>query len=411
MRFFSYDFVFSNKPRHRVARHATFWSIFIVFSAVLYGFIPISHGVPGKFNIPVWLIFLSSFGDAILFTINHALLTYLILYFLLPRYFFKEKYVLLFIGLVVCVFLSLLVSVFVSEVLVEGFHTMLGELASKHLRNSATANISSARRSPLGAALMAGLRGGLTIAGFATAIKLSKHWYLKQKALQQTEKEKLTAELQLLKAQLHPHFLFNTLNNLYALTLAKSDQSPEVVLKLSGLLSYILYECNVPEVPLKKEIQILKNYAELEQMRYGSRVEVSLNFTGDIEHKTIAPLLLLPFVENAFKHGSSEQIEQAWISLDLSVEEKILKFKLINSKNEDAPMESNRGGIGLQNVRKRLELIYPGRHELKISAQNEIFVVNLTLELNEISSVQSDELSVRKDSTSSVLSSEVTVVN
>jgi phage shock protein PspC (stress-responsive transcriptional regulator) len=389
MRFFSYDFVFSNEPRHRLARHATFWLAFALFSTVLYGFVPISNGVSEKFSIPIWLIFLFSFGDALLFNINHALLTYLILYFLLPRYFFKEKYMLLIVGLVVCIFISLVVSVFISEVIIEGwFHTLRGDMLAKHLKNPllapkfAASKFAASNRTPIGAALMAGLRGGLTISGFATAIKLSKYWYLKQKALQQTEKEKLTAELQLLKSQIHPHFLFNTLNNLYALTLTKSDKSPEVVLKLSRLLSYMLYECNVAEVPLEKEIQVICNYAELEQMRYGNRLDVSLNFTGPIVGTTIAPLLLIPFVENAFKHGPSEQIELAWISLDLSLADNRLRFKLINSKNKDAVVLAHQSGIGLQNVKKRLELIYPGRHSLRLLVEDEMYVVNLVIDLN-----------------------------
>ena len=382
MRLFGRDFVFSDRPRHRIARHAAFWTAFILFSTLIYGAIPITAGVVEKYSVPVWFLFVSTLGDSVLFTINHALLTYLILYFLLPRYFFREKYVLLAVGMVVCVFVSVGVSVLVSALLVDQYHIVLGEMAAKHLRRTQV-------KMPVGhpnyliSALMAGLRGGLTVAGFAAAIELCKHWYLKQKALQQVEKEKLTAELQLLKAQLHPHFLFNTLNNLYALTLARSEKSPGVVLKLSGLLSYMLYECNVPEIPLDKELHNIRTYVELERMRYGNRVDVSLNFAGDFREKKIAPLLLMPFLENAFKHGSSEQIEQAWISLDISVEGKTLKFKLINSKNDEMPMPPNAGGIGLQNVRKRLELIYPGRYELNTSAQGEVFVVSLTLVLSE----------------------------
>ena len=197
----------------------------------------------------------------------------------------------------------------------------------------------------------------------------------------QTEKEKLTAELQLLKAQVHPHFLFNTLNNLYALTLRKSDGAPEMVLKLSGLLSYMLYECNATEVPLEKEIRMLENYVDLEKLRYGSRLDVSLNFTGDIRGKTITPLLLIPFVENAFKHGSSEQLEQAWISLDLAVEGNRMSFKLVNSKDANESPGGGAGGIGLVNVRKRLELIHANNYELKITPQEETFLVYLSLEL------------------------------
>lgn len=181
---------------------------------------------------------------------------------------------------------------------------------------------------------------------------------------------------------MHPHFLFNTLNNLYALTLRKADNSPAVVLKLSELLSYMLYDCNAPEVSLEKEIAFMQNYIGLEQLRYGDRLDMSVQISGDYPHKPIAPLLLVPFLENAFKHGTSEQLEQAWMHLDLSVQGTTLKFKLINSREATEQDESPVGGIGLHNVRKRLQLLYPDRYDLRVVAETETFMVALTLELS-----------------------------
>jgi len=371
MRLSSYDFVFSNAPRHRIARHAAFWGLFVLFSTFIYGYRPeLIHYLPS--HITWGHIFANAFAEASIYCINHILLSYAIIYWVIPHYLLKGRYLALSLSLLICVALSGVLSVILSRYLINGYREAIGMPPNLM---------------PVVSAFMGGLRGGITIAGFAAAVKLAKYWYLKQQAFQQVEKEKLTAELQLLKAQLHPHFLFNTLNNLYALTLTRSAHSPEVVLKLSGLLSYMLYECNGPEVSLAKEIQMLQNYVELERMRYGDRVEVSLNFTGDISGQVIAPLLLIPFVENAFKHGVSEQIEQAWISLDLSVENNMLRFKLINSKNaDDQTSPALTGGIGLQNVRKRLELLYPGQYELKISGQEEIFVINLNLQLHDAES-------------------------
>jgi LytS/YehU family sensor histidine kinase len=233
--------------------------------------------------------------------------------------------------------------------------------------------------------LMAGLRGGIQTGGFAATIKLLKYFYFKQRDNQQLLQEKLTAELQLLKSQVHPHFLFNTLNNLYSLTLTKSDQAPEIVVKLSGLLRYMLYECNTPKVPLMKEISMLNSYIELEKLRYGAHLDISVSIRGDLEHKQIAPLLLLPFIENSFKHGASELLDQAWISLDIFVKEDTLRFKLINSKPENTLPLNNEinhsAGIGLTNVKKRLALIYPGLHELKVTTEEDTFIVNLSLTL------------------------------
>jgi LytS/YehU family sensor histidine kinase len=143
----------------------------------------------------------------------------------------------------------------------------------------------------------------------------------------------------------------------------------------------MLYECNEAEVPLTKEAEIIKNYIELEKMRYGNRLDVSLNISGDVGSKLIAPLLLLPFLENSFKHGTSNQIDQCWISLDLRVEGDTMKFKLINSRSN---VEDNNiaGGLGLSNAKKRLELLYPSRYNLKLIPDEETFTVSLVMQLN-----------------------------
>ena len=126
----------------------------------------------------------------------------------------------------------------------------------------------------------------------------------------------------------------------------------------------------------------MRNYIGLEQLRYGDRLDMSINISGDCEHTRIAPLLLIPFLENAFKHGTSEQLEQAWMHVDLSVQDSTLKFKVINSREVTEHDETYVGGIGLQNVKKRLQLLYADRHDLRITAEDETFMVILTLELS-----------------------------
>jgi LytS/YehU family sensor histidine kinase len=218
-----------------------------------------------------------------------------------------------------------------------------------------------------------------TAAGLTSIISLFKYWFKKQQELLQAEKEKVTAELQLLKAQVHPHFLFNTLNNIYSFSLEHSPKTPGLILKLSSLLSYMLYDCKVEEVLLEKEVEIMKNYIDLEKERYGNKIEISWSIEGDIKDKYIAPLLLLPFLENAFKHGTSEQLEKPWLSVDMSVKQDVLRCKIANSKNEFVSLSKN--GIGIQNVKKRLEFLYPGNHELKMNDEGNFFVVSLLVEL------------------------------
>ncbi len=219
----------------------------------------------------------------------------------------------------------------------------------------------------------------MTTAASFSSLSLGKQWLLKQQELLQAQQEKITAELQLLKAQVHPHFLFNTLNNIYSFSLDRSPKTPELILKLSSLLSYMLYDCKAEEVRLEKEVEIMKNYIDLEKERYGNTIEISWTAEDSSRDHFISPLLMLPFLENAFKHGASEQIEKPWMAVDISVANNVLKFKITNSKNEYTPHSNN--GIGISNVKKRLGFLYPGKYELKINDEGDFFAVSLTVKL------------------------------
>ncbi|HEX6849243.1 MAG TPA: histidine kinase [Chitinophagaceae bacterium] len=225
----------------------------------------------------------------------------------------------------------------------------------------------------------------LTHAGIPLIIRFFKLWTWKQRDWLRAQQEKITAELQLLKAQVHPHFLFNTLNNIYSFSLDRSPKTPDLILKLSSLLSYMLYDCKADEVRLEKEVEIMKNYIDLEKERYGDKIEISWNVEGKINDKFISPLLMLPFLENAFKHGASEQIEKPWLEVNITMTGDVLKFGIVNSKNEDAFYNEN--GIGVNNVKKRLEFLYPGRYELKINDEGDFFVVSFTVKLAKRESV------------------------
>lgn len=363
---FTHDFVFSNEPRIRLARHGLFWAGWVVFSTLIY--LPVNLRAMAA-GVPLPNVVLLTFAEAIEFIVfSHSVFAYLLAYWVLPRFFYKKRF-------------GLLVVAFVGIVLLSGVGSYVaGEFIGRPLR---TALGFPYRDSNFWYGLLAGVRGGMTVGGLFLAIVIAKNLFRQQELLLKTQREKLAAELEALKAQVHPHFLFNTLNNLYALTRRQAPEAPNVVLRLSNLLSYVLYECNAPEVPLNQEIQFLKNYVALEQLRYGDRLDVSLNFTGDIHGQKIAPLLLIPFLENAFKHGTSEQLDQSWISLNLAVEGHTLTFQLLNSRDPDGDETHLLGGIGLQNVRKRLDLLYPDRHDLRVQADADTFMVTLKLELSE----------------------------
>ncbi|RMG60973.1 MAG: sensor histidine kinase [Bacteroidetes bacterium] len=218
----------------------------------------------------------------------------------------------------------------------------------------------------------------------ASVIHVTRHWYQDQQRTEALAKEKLSAELKFLKAQIHPHFLFNTLNNLYALTLKQSGQAPEVVLRLSGLLNYMLYDASASHIALSREIECIHNYLALEKIRYGEDLDITFDVTGNLEACRIAPLLLLPFVENSFKHGVSSRISDKWVLINLHVNPPFLTLKVENSRpvpsTEKEPAYA--GGIGLRNVRRRLHLLYPGRHDLEILAHPTTFLITLQIDLS-----------------------------
>ncbi len=218
-------------------------------------------------------------------------------------------------------------------------------------------------------------------------IKILKYWYVNEQTKASLEKEKLAAELKFLKAQIHPHFLFNTLNNLYSLTLQKSEKAPEVVLRLSGLMNYILYEANSRQVSLTKEIESIHNYIALEKIRYGNSLEISFDVSGNINGSKVAPMLLVPFVENSFKHGVSDEISDKWITINLNLTDDWLTFKVENSRSFPQPKREKvyAGGIGLKNVKRRLELIYPECHELKILEEANSYLIVMRLLLHKTS--------------------------
>jgi len=223
----------------------------------------------------------------------------------------------------------------------------------------------------------------LGVALIFTPLKLVLKYFLFSKV--GTEKESMQSELRFLKSQINPHFLFNTLNSLYALTLKKDDKAPDIVIKLSEMMRYMLYECNEPRVPLKKEINYLKNYLDLERLRQRKGIDIQLKVNGNVSDQMIAPLMLIPFLENSFKHGVNANIKDGFVVATLNVEPKAVHFILENSKGSQMPsqLHGNRpsGGIGLVNVRRRLDLLYKGRYELNIRESPSTYAVHLDLEL------------------------------
>ncbi|WP_425237065.1 sensor histidine kinase [Ulvibacterium sp.] len=227
----------------------------------------------------------------------------------------------------------------------------------------------------------------------AMAIKLQLFYYQKDKINKELEKEKVATELKFLKAQIHPHFLFNTLNSIYSLSLSQSKKTPNVVLGLSKFLDYMLYECNERFISIGREWEQLMNLVALERIRYEEGLSINVSESIDNTETLIPPLLLLPFVENAFKHGADNEINDAWINIDLKLIQDNLVFMVENSKSSELSKEGldTDKNIGLTNVKRRLELFFPDKYELKILEEEDSFLVKLNIDLSDISDLTQEE--------------------
>jgi two-component system, LytTR family, sensor kinase len=309
------------------------------------------------------------------------LLVYCNLYLLLPHFLLKKKFILYGLMLVICMSIISALNIFLHHLYGQAGSQVYAPAGEFNSRNFASQ-----------------LMNCIYLVGLVTGLKFLKDWMSQREKLQEKEREQVAMELNFLKSQVHPHFFFNTLNNLYSLTLQKSDLAPEVVLKLSDLMSYMLYDSSAALVPLDKEVVMLENYLALEKLRFGNRLSLSfekegLYFSGADEREgptqpiRIPPLILLTFVENSFKHGMNQIIGEGRITIFLKVLPGELWFDICN----DTALENGTGakngteaknGIGLRNVVRRLDLLYGDSYTLDLSGTEDTFHVTLKIPLS-----------------------------
>lgn len=305
----------------------------------------------------------NTLANGFLYLPGSVIVVYPMLYILFPRFLYKRKFLEFFVGYI--------------------FLLLLAKVASDGLA-LATRGIPYIKHFQIKPGHL--ITPFVNISSLAASVELIRYFYFQEKKSVQARQEKTKAELELLKSQIHPHFLFNTLNSLFAHTMVKSPESPRIVVGLSDLLRFMVYESRVELIPLDQEIQLLKHYISLEELRYGDDFDVSFTYSSETEDKLIRPLLLLPLVEHAFKHGVSEQLEQKWMSLNIHVSGNRLHFKLTNSCDFQGVNEAGSAfdqDEGLKNVRKRLELYYPGDFVFQEKQEPDIFIVSLDMPLHE----------------------------
>ena len=332
--------------------HLFFWFLYALFWSVLF-----TPGV-GRFD---------AFINSCIILCFHALVCYFNNYYLITELLFKRKYIIY----ISAATLSILSIIFPLAILFHKFFS-LDEESKKSIWSFTffLFNFSSV----------------LFSVAITSVIKIIKSWYIRDQAHKDLKKTTLESELRFLKSQINPHFLFNVLNSLYALTLKKSDLAPDIVLKLSNILRYVLYEgASQKRVPFYKEIEYLESYLELEKIRLGDRVKVELEVNGNFENKYIEPMLFINFVENSFKHGAAGNADKAWVDIKLELVENEVTLNVKNSlgKSKIKKDKTYVGGIGLANTKKRLDLLYPNSHNLEIGEKEGNFEVQLKINLNE----------------------------
>ena len=329
--------------------HLFFWLGYFTFNVIRWG---------SYFN-DYWYSLKSNLVEFPL----HIFIVYFNIYFLIPKFILKRKfkrYILFLLG-----------SLFILYCIRTGLNFLL---VTKNIWPEAEGTQQAFTFNHIIAVIL----GELYVVALATSIKLTFDWIYEKRRAEEFQKVQLRTELDLLKSQIQPHFFFNTLNNLYALTLEKSDAASEVVLKLSDIMQYILYDVKEPFINLFDEINYIQNYLDLEKLRYGERVSSKIKITGDIENIKVPPLLFLPFIENCFKHGSKEN-ECIKVSISFEVlKDNMLKFKVENNFNEFYT-STEKHGIGIKNVKRRLELLFNNKFKFKTTIKKNNYLVSLKI--------------------------------
>jgi two-component system LytT family sensor kinase len=327
--------------------HLVFWVVFGGLMLVVF------NGFVGSF--------VGALAPTLVNLTGLIILTYVHFWYLLPQFFSKKKYV------------AYGISVFVILLLTTLFRFIVGweivRILGWEMTNEFTPNY-----------FVGMMFTGFFIILITLPLHLIENHFKKEELEQELKTQQLEAELRFLKAQVNPHFLFNALNNIYSLSFTNSSQTPEMILKLSDMMSYMLYDCKTEKVKLANEINYLHNFISLQQLKKDGELNVEFLTKGDFSNIHITPMLFIPFFENAFKHGNLEDMKNGWLQSEMKVENGSLFFSIKNTVLKEK-LKNEKGGVGLENVRERLSLIYPDRHQLKIEKRERIFEVEIEIQL------------------------------
>lgn len=348
--------------------HVISWGCYLILLTIFFSSI---------FNLNI------AFHRALEMVVLHAMLFYLNTLVLMPKLMEKRKYALYFLSLAVLVIASIGILYFLNfhikpfgGIMPEGrsFRQVIQpDLIGNPRAKEQMSSVIIIRN------VMRNFSSIVTIILLSIVYRIFFQKISEEKREAALRNEHLLSEMKFLKSQVNPHFLFNALNNIYTLVHLKKDQAPAMLIKLSEMLRYMLYECNDEWVPLEKEITYINNYIELQQLKTEKPQCIVINFDGADNETLIPPLLLIPFIENSFKHSRIEDIKKGWVAMHLDSSDKHIHFSITNNIPSLPMTKDESNGIGLENVRRRLELLYPDKYELKIDESQQEFSVILKI--------------------------------
>ncbi len=335
------------------SKHLLFWVAYFSFHVIYLG-----SALENGYELAIYQMCVS--------VVFHIAAVYINWLYLLPKYLNNNRFVPYFLLLVVCV----LVLNLTMQTLLNNF-VYAGLCKYSYVPD---ALFNSKRTIPQ-------LITFFSLIGVTTAIATFGQQRKKEKFVQEVEKQNITNELNYLKSQMQPHFFFNTLNSLYALSLKKSDLAPEVILKLSDLMSYVIYETRSKEVLLSREVKHIQDVLELEKLRHGGDLEFEIEINGEDKGYKVPPLLFIPLVENAVKHGGKNNNGVIKICMEFDLTGSMLQFKIVNSLNKKNKITYKNGGVGVENLERRLQLIFNDNHQLITAVNEEEYTVTLEIPL------------------------------
>ena len=337
--------------------------------------------------LTIFLSSSSSFGAAFKTSIQilafHAILFYFNTQILIPKLLEKQKY-LLYVSSIIILVIVAMGGMYLQRIYMmpnnDAFKDMLALHQSQMPEMLRRAGGKGQKDSVLlTRSIMRNFSSVAVIILLSIVYKTTFHKILEEKRQVSLRNENLLSEMKFLKSQVNPHFLFNALNNVYTLVLLKKDQAPAMLMKLSEMLRYMLYECNDERVSIGKEIDYINNYIELQHLKTEKKQNISIDFQGVDNSTFIPPLLLIPFIENSFKHSRIENTKMGWIKINIKASDTNIHFRISNSIPLAIITKDETGGIGLENVKRRLELMYPDKHKLNINKSSKEFLVTLDI--------------------------------